>query len=735
MRLSSGIVGFFVGWFLALSSLGAAESPRSLYGGIDKEDSHKLVEKLRQIIARNDRSAYEYLIANFLLSELLIDRSPKAAFQYLSTAQMLATRIGVGLPQLDLMNALILYRLRRYSESLVMLDSTLNKKSTDLMVGRLKLLNLIALGESEKLTMFVTDDEQDFDPSLIDDDLLFKLIRNLGGKQATKKRTMETLATRSFWSKKGLWALKTILLNEGQVGARPYSFEFLSQLRRVSGPWNGYHPWVLAQLDSPITKDRRKTTLHPLEKLATLVKWHMYPEAETFSRSIVYHQLSKVQKGRFHNTMYKLYQGSGQFGKLWTQIQRLKRLGHEYQSKQAWFFLNWGLYSKAFDAFSKLAEKKGRQFFSWEAVWSLILMKDYDRARIFFKNCFDDPQSKCFRKGKLSKAIYWYSVVLERTGHHSDSHELLSRLVERPDGRYFCSVAPLPLSEQNQCLGLDSPEGSSPAVEPFLGVRPVYQHLNGSILLSDIVHRLGNSHSLKSMMRMFLTDTKPRLAELATLGGVSWAIGYYRGQVRALSKAVRLVGNQKEDNEQDQESSASYQKLMYPLAYKSLVQKSALRYAVDPFLIYSVMRAESFYESDANSVVGARGVLQIMPSTALEIAKEQNLKEFNVRELTIPSVNIPMSGYYLRRLIDYYRGNIVVALAAYNAGPAAVDRWLKRYGSVGVREFVDAIPYGETRRYVKKVIRFYKTYSMLYLDGEGLRFSRSLPTPKGGLIY
>lgn len=161
-------------------------------------------------------------------------------------------------------------------------------------------------------------------------------------------------------------------------------------------------------------------------------------------------------------------------------------------------------------------------------------------------------------------------------------------------------------------------------------------------------------------------------------------------------------------------------KQFYPLAYKKIVYLIASSLELDPLLVLSVMRTESLYDPQARSAVGAMGLMQIMPYTAIKIANLIGDYDFKVVDLTNPLVSIIYGSFYLEKLIRYYQGNLYLAVAAYNAGPVAVNFWINSCKSCSVDEFIDFIPYRETRSYVKKVVRSYANYRRIYLDKASL---------------
>lgn len=155
--------------------------------------------------------------------------------------------------------------------------------------------------------------------------------------------------------------------------------------------------------------------------------------------------------------------------------------------------------------------------------------------------------------------------------------------------------------------------------------------------------------------------------------------------------------------------------LLYPAVYSDIVNGISSEYKINPLLILSVMREESRFNSRAVSRAGALGLMQLMPYTARRMARLLGYEDdlLSDEEILSPSVNITLGSYYLGRLLDEF-GSVPVAVAAYNAGENAVRRWLKAYEYHDVDEFIEDIPYRETRHYVKKVLRSYFRYLDIY---------------------
>jgi soluble lytic murein transglycosylase len=168
----------------------------------------------------------------------------------------------------------------------------------------------------------------------------------------------------------------------------------------------------------------------------------------------------------------------------------------------------------------------------------------------------------------------------------------------------------------------------------------------------------------------------------------------------------------------------------YPRAFNEAVASAAKQSAVAGHLVWSIMRAESHYRQDAYSPVGALGLMQLMPFTGKKVADLLGTgAQFQPRSLLDPEVNIRLGARYLQRLSETFSGSIPLIAAGYNAGPHRVQAWLKSFGLLEMDEFIEHIPFMETRNYCKKVVRNYQVYSLLY-DSSG-RSLKWLTKPVG----
>lgn len=152
---------------------------------------------------------------------------------------------------------------------------------------------------------------------------------------------------------------------------------------------------------------------------------------------------------------------------------------------------------------------------------------------------------------------------------------------------------------------------------------------------------------------------------------------------------------------------------LYPIKYQQQVDKASETYDLDKSLIYAVIRTESHFDPEAESHVGAVGLMQLMPESFEWLQGLRN-EELDISQLNNPDVNIDYGCYLLRFFCDYY-GSEKTAVAAYNAGFVVGD-WLKDPNCSSDGKTLDIIPYGETEQYVKKVMNAKKMYKKLYFS-------------------
>jgi len=185
----------------------------------------------------------------------------------------------------------------------------------------------------------------------------------------------------------------------------------------------------------------------------------------------------------------------------------------------------------------------------------------------------------------------------------------------------------------------------------------------------------------------------PRRRRLTTLAVLAAAVGLIVALAPRLEHAVR--------------------ELTLPLQDASVIRQQAAAKHLDPALIAAVIYAETKFDPRP-SAAGAQGLMQILPSTAQFLAHLSGGVRFQTGDLATPQINIAYGSYYLRYLLDHYEGDEMLAVAAYNAGLTNVDEWVARARDEGQELTVEAIPFAQTREYVRRVLAAQRAYRATY---------------------
>jgi soluble lytic murein transglycosylase len=157
-----------------------------------------------------------------------------------------------------------------------------------------------------------------------------------------------------------------------------------------------------------------------------------------------------------------------------------------------------------------------------------------------------------------------------------------------------------------------------------------------------------------------------------------------------------------------------YWEALFPKAFWNDLKRSAAANSLDPYLVASLIRQESEFNPNAVSRANAVGLMQLLPKTGKQVAKEVKLQRYSASQLYTPAVNLQLGTRYFRGMVDKFGGSFEYALAAYNAGSDRVDEWLSQGKYRDPQEFVESIPFTETREYVQAILRNASVYKQIY---------------------
>ncbi|MEE9552356.1 MAG: transglycosylase SLT domain-containing protein [Gammaproteobacteria bacterium] len=150
--------------------------------------------------------------------------------------------------------------------------------------------------------------------------------------------------------------------------------------------------------------------------------------------------------------------------------------------------------------------------------------------------------------------------------------------------------------------------------------------------------------------------------------------------------------------------------LRFPLTFRTIIDANIKKRQLDPGWVYALVRSESAFMEDVKSPAGALGLMQVMPGTGRLTAKRMGLKKFRKSHLLQAEKNVSIGSAYLKQMLDNFNGNMILATAAYNAGPHRVKKWLPKSGCIEPDVWVEKIPFNETRKYVRRVLFFASIY-------------------------
>ena len=154
-------------------------------------------------------------------------------------------------------------------------------------------------------------------------------------------------------------------------------------------------------------------------------------------------------------------------------------------------------------------------------------------------------------------------------------------------------------------------------------------------------------------------------------------------------------------------------RIIFPWPRREMVEREAAKFGIDPFLVAGLIRQESAFDPHATSRAGAKGLMQLMPSTARGLARRLGI-DWDNSLLTVADANLHVGTAHLAALLRQYEGSVIPSLAAYNAGGRPVARWLRYPEAKDPFLFVERIPYQETRGYVQTLLRNRVIYEALY---------------------
>jgi soluble lytic murein transglycosylase len=326
-------------------------------------------------------------------------------------------------------------------------------------------------------------------------------------------------------------------------------------------------------------------------------------------------------------------------------------------------------------------------------AWLYYSNREWGQAYATFQNLASSARDSAFR----TAGLYWQARTAEKLGDTETAVRLYRQIFDGSEESYYQALAMRGLLRAG--IAVDDPKTNAfpttPEADPPLTPEIAFHLSRARELAAISLNRLAVME-LNEVDR--LSKNHPRLRPLLMHE-------YFKNQAynRSLAIANQLPS-----------SSSDRNLFRFPIAYWEMIQQKAQERELDPYLILALIRQESLFDPRARSPATALGLMQLLPSTAARVAKQIGMPPPSNEQLFQPEINLTLGTQYLKDLMQRYSNDWFKAIAAYNAGESAVDRWEKELATDDVEEFVERIPYSETRGYVKLVMRNHRIYKRLY---------------------
>jgi soluble lytic murein transglycosylase len=366
--------------------------------------------------------------------------------------------------------------------------------------------------------------------------------------------------------------------------------------------------------------------------------------------------------------------------------QKAKLLPKSQQSKYYWEIAN--KYSKSQYASDSL----------WNLFWDTYKKGDYALAAKLGEKHISDHKNT-----KASPAIlFWMGKISEKRKDYFKIYAYYGRILSKyPDSYYaFRATGRISANKNGFDPAWDTNSYNKLPLD-FDNVKLPYSNIDIANKYSYRAIELINVGDYETVSSFIKKDDKIFESWINLQNGI-------------ISRSIVLARDAVDELDEKPDKNSSIWNLAYPIYYPDLVNQNASSNRIDPAIILSLMKEESYFNPFAMSYSNARGLMQLLPGTARDIARWKGISGSHSVQLFDPESNIKLGSAYLSHTKQTLHNNMLFAVAAYNGGPAAVERWIKANPNKDLDEFVEDIPYSQTRDYVKKVFKTYWNYKRIY---------------------
>jgi soluble lytic murein transglycosylase len=340
----------------------------------------------------------------------------------------------------------------------------------------------------------------------------------------------------------------------------------------------------------------------------------------------------------------------------------------------------------------------------WRAAWMNYRLRNYSEAARLM-----DEQVQRYATGiETPGALYWRGRIFENEEHNFGQAVNYYRTLSATYVNYYYGD----LARQRlKVLGTQAAVAASPVLTAV--IKPMVPTLTGELPENEphlIKARLLANASLNEYIRPEI-QASPTAGQWGALAQAEIFVSY--GEITRALQSMKHSGISFFAIPMDQVPTI-YWKLLFPQPYWSDLVANSQQNGLDPYMVASLIRQESEFNAGVISHANAYGLMQLLPSVGKSIAKKQGMKGFTANQLLNPKLNLDLGTIDLKQVLGRFGGQIEYALAAYNAGDVPVRQWMSSGEYKDIAEFVESIPYTETREYVQAILRNREMYRMLY---------------------
>ena len=420
-----------------------------------------------------------------------------------------------------------------------------------------------------------------------------------------------------------------------------------------------------------------------------------------FTLARTYWTKNKIKKAKsVLKHLARKFKGKISLAKVYWMEGRLKEEGQKYLEAHWWF-------EKSIQEFDNTVAKTFQESIYWLQAWNLYKAEQYQRSAEKLQKLVNVTESQ-FDKSRYS---FWLAKSFENLSEKNKASEVYADLIKEDNVGYYGLMAQ---KELNGSLVIHRNHRGLANIDSK-SLEKYYNTVNQNKiewLISLGENQLSKRYLdqiSKEMQKQKVTDEKVWMSIFQYYARAHEYLGLFE-QLGRLSHKMRQSILQKNPE------------LIFPKPYQRFVTEASQKYGVSSEFIYSIMRQESAFNPMARSHADAFGLMQVLPQTAFKAAKKARIRFSQAEDLFKPRVNIPIGSSFLRTLYDQYDGRLILAIASYNASEKAIDGWMKTRFNGNSLEFIEDIPYSETRGYVRLVLRNILFYKVLNAQDNKIEF-------------